>query len=228
MTQDELESKIKQLTKRIGEAKRRAGPLEELERLRLSRFTLMSELARRFDRWTLVNAQGRTEFVDRATLRSRLAARTNPALATPTDPAPLSSEASTAVSAPRPTPVDDFWGEPIHVYTRAQAIADGVLVDVTPWAQGIFKIPVVLTSALWAVLEDIPHPPEDNSVVSARAREVLAAAAVAGAAKQDSDRATFTMLLQVTSGLRSLDLLTVCGPGDTPDPVVTIGFPIDF
>ena len=25
----------------------------------------------------------------------------------------------------------DFWGEPIHVYTRCQAIADGVLVDAT-------------------------------------------------------------------------------------------------
>ena len=25
----------------------------------------------------------------------------------------------------------DFWGEPIHVYTRAQAIADGLLVDLT-------------------------------------------------------------------------------------------------
>lgn len=25
----------------------------------------------------------------------------------------------------------DFWGEPMHVYTRAQAIADGLLVDLT-------------------------------------------------------------------------------------------------
>ena len=25
----------------------------------------------------------------------------------------------------------DLWGEPIHVYTRAQAIADGILVDLT-------------------------------------------------------------------------------------------------
>jgi hypothetical protein len=28
----------------------------------------------------------------------------------------------------------DLFGEPISVYTRAQAVADGVLVDVTAWA----------------------------------------------------------------------------------------------
>lgn len=228
MTQDELESRIKQLTKRIGEAKRRPGPLEELERLRLSRFALMSELARRFDRWALVNAQGRTEFVDRDTLRSRLAAGANPKEVSTSDSTAVPSEARTVASAPTSASVNEFWGEPIHVYTRAQAIADGVLVDATPWAQGIFKIPVALTAALWAVLEDVAHASDDNSVVRSRAREVLAAAAVAGAAKKESDRATFTMLLQVTSGLRSLDLLTVCGPGDTAAPVVTIGFPIDF
>ena len=30
---------------------------------------------------------------------------------------------------------DDFWGEPIYEYSRKQAIADGVLVDVSIMAQ---------------------------------------------------------------------------------------------
>ena len=52
----------------------------------------------------------------------------------------------------------DFWGEPIHVYTRAQAIADGILVDLTTATddqgqrlclQAGFKIPVAITRTAW-------------------------------------------------------------------------------
>src|SRR5438477_5396663 len=53
----------------------------------------------------------------------------------------------------------DFWGEPIHAYTRAQAIADGVMVDLTSATddrdqllcqQAGFKVPVAITRAAWA------------------------------------------------------------------------------
>lgn len=45
---------------------------------------------------------------------------------------------------------DNFWGEPISVYTRAQAIADGVLVDVSDTAREAgWRVPVALTRALW-------------------------------------------------------------------------------
>ena len=44
-----------------------------------------------------------------------------------------------------------LFGAPIHVYTRAQAIADGVLVDVSDTARDAgFRVPVALTSAVWA------------------------------------------------------------------------------
>lgn len=49
------------------------------------------------------------------------------------------------------TDLIDFYGEPIHTYTREQAIEDGVLVDVTETAREAgFKIPVALTAAAWA------------------------------------------------------------------------------
>lgn len=45
--------------------------------------------------------------------------------------------------------------EPVSVYTREQAIEDGVLVDVTELAQETgFKIPVAFTAALWATCTD--------------------------------------------------------------------------
>src|SRR6266404_3337018 len=54
---------------------------------------------------------------------------------------------------------DNLWGEPITSYTRAQAIADGVLVDLTSATddrgqrlcqQAGFKVPVAITRAAWA------------------------------------------------------------------------------
>ena len=43
-----------------------------------------------------------------------------------------------------------LFGAPIHVYTRAQAIADGVLVDVSDTARDAgFRVPVALTRAVW-------------------------------------------------------------------------------
>src|SRR5262245_46930249 len=50
---------------------------------------------------------------------------------------------------------DDY--DVIFAYTRAQAIADGVLVDVTDTANGAgFKIPVALTSRVWAEYVAVP------------------------------------------------------------------------
>ena len=44
----------------------------------------------------------------------------------------------------------DFLGEPAMSYTRAQAIADGVLIDVTESAvQAGFTLPVALSRAVW-------------------------------------------------------------------------------
>lgn len=51
------------------------------------------------------------------------------------------------------------WGEPISVYTRAQAIEDGVLVDVTEAARRHgFIIPVAMTSHLAGTLQDGAAP----------------------------------------------------------------------
>jgi hypothetical protein len=46
----------------------------------------------------------------------------------------------------------DFWGDcaVIHQYSRADALADGVLIDATELAREAgFRYPVALTSAAW-------------------------------------------------------------------------------
>ncbi len=53
---------------------------------------------------------------------------------------------------------DDFWGKPIYVYTRAQAIEDGVLADLTKLCPDICRqvfpgASVACTSTVWGLIE---------------------------------------------------------------------------
>lgn len=228
---ERLMSEIQRLTKRIGQAKQN-GVTELVERLRISRANLAILLARDFDLWLLVNPQGKSEFVDRETFRVRAEAwkakkRREGAIASATAEPSAAGEAA-GPSAPV-DPVREFFGEPIHVYTRRQALEDGVLVDVTSRAQGLFRVPVAVTAALWAEIESLPPVMGDrDAAVASRIEEVLSAAVEAGRAPGETDRVTFAVRLGTASGPRNLDLLAVSGPGDRGEPVVTIGFPSDF
>jgi hypothetical protein len=53
---------------------------------------------------------------------------------------------------------ESLFGEVIFSYTRAQAIADRALIDVTPTAaEAGFRFPVAVTSDLMAAIETIPQ-----------------------------------------------------------------------
>jgi hypothetical protein len=53
---------------------------------------------------------------------------------------------------------EDLFGPVIFAYTRKQAIADGVLVDVTETAKEAgFKVPVAVTHAVWAEYVAVPE-----------------------------------------------------------------------
>ncbi len=231
MDKEALISEIRKLTKRIGQAARN-GVTELAERLRISRTQLAIELARRFDTWLLVNAEGKSEFVARGDFERRVQLwkeRTGVDSTAGTAGGPAAEGKASAVTAAIPDPVREFFGEPIHVYTRRQALDDGVLIDVTPWAAGCFKHPVAFTAALWTVVCDLPAGAGGDSLVDGRVREVLhAAARVALDGSRSTSQIAFPFLLGTSGGPRALDLLAHCGPGDQAEPVITIGFPSDF
>jgi hypothetical protein len=126
------------------------------------------------------------------------------------------------------TTMEEFFGEPISVYTRAQAIADGVLVDVTEAAkQAGFRIPVALTAALWGTCQAEATEPDS---VSERVRDVLWAARcrVAAALKNrrfgiDGDEAV-PLAFSACIWRRSYRAWIVFNPAEG----FTIGFPEDF
>jgi hypothetical protein len=123
-----------------------------------------------------------------------------------------------------------FWddAEVISVYTRAQALEDG-LVDVSEMAKeaGI-KFPVALTAAVYGQYVEVP---EGITGQDARGRlwDILWMFRCA-AAKFDGSTLLFKLYVRnhTRERLGSRDLVTlkaVCGPGDTPDPVITIMLP---
>lgn len=120
------------------------------------------------------------------------------------------------------------------MYTRAQAIADGVLIDVTADAnEAGFKVPVAITAAAWA--EVVAWSAEDS------ARQIhqdeherlndLLWAAVTLARHHTGNRMPFQHH-RVPRGRDEvrrtpITLVMVIGPGDNAEPVVTFMLPSD-
>jgi hypothetical protein len=125
---------------------------------------------------------------------------------------------------------ESLFGEVIFSYTRAQAIADRVLVDITPAAlEAGFRFPVAATAALMAAIETIPQQ-YSHEDTEGRLWDVLWMASLAARrAKPGCSRIAFEVILHVEGIRRRYQTLVLdIGPGDTPAAVITIGFPADF
>ena len=126
------------------------------------------------------------------------------------------------------------FGEPIHAYTRAQALADGVLVDVTRQAspaemRGGFTVPVAVTAAVWAAIEAIPDSLVGIADARGRLHDVLWMARVAAQRFRGACGGTFAVHLPSRGTRQRVKTLRVeIGPDDHGAPCVTIGFPEDF
>ncbi len=131
----------------------------------------------------------------------------------------------------------DPFGEAIHRYTRREAIADGVLVDVTRQAGpaemlGGFVVPVAVTAAVWRAIEAIPPSLAGIADPRGRLHDVLwmaARAAARAGLQRGGGRCAFRAHLPVAGSRQRLQGLVVdVGGGDAGEPVITIGFPEDM
>ena len=111
----------------------------------------------------------------------------------------------------------EIFSEPIYSYTRAQALTDGVLVDVSERARchGI-KYPTACTHGVQALIEAIedPHPTLRHVQVLGRTDALLVAMLAAIRQARGTDRVEFEAL--------GANLWAQCGPGDSTAPVITI------
>jgi hypothetical protein len=116
--------------------------------------------------------------------------------------------------------------EIIYQYTRAQAIDDGVLVDVSEMAKeaGIV-FPTALTRAVWCKYVEVPPavPWQDEQ---GRLWDILWMLRYAIQQSKNESFILFTLHVQNTEGPpKPVQLKAICGPGDDAKPVITILLP---
>ena len=123
----------------------------------------------------------------------------------------------------------------IYTYTRAQALADGVLVDVSQTAQEAgFRYPAVITADLHATLTPNRRERSYGQSYEGRLWDALFLAPFAARRAIWKNQTAFRFgrrSVPTNSGRlrkRTLHLWMVIGPGDQGEPVITIGFPGDF
>jgi hypothetical protein len=113
------------------------------------------------------------------------------------------------------------FGETIYSYTRAQAIEDGVLVDLSQVdsIKEHWKLPVACTSTVWATIEEALKRVDQDVSGICHDISTMAKLSLRGAAK--SDQINFKVII---AG-RTHELKLHIGPGDTAAPVLTLMLP---
>jgi len=125
--------------------------------------------------------------------------------------------------------LEDLFSDPIAVYTRRQAIEDGVLVDlmqpetVSLVREAGFKIPVAMTAgAFAATVAEFGKPLPAGQDIQGRLWNVLWLLACAMRTAGSTDRVQFRVQVWNGSRREEVRLWASCGPGDDAAPVVTI------
>ena len=115
-----------------------------------------------------------------------------------------------------------LFREVIYSYTRKQAIEDGVLVDLSPHeiTRQHWKYPVACTTGVWAMVETALG--RDGQDLPGILHDVFTMAKLAARRARDGERdVLFPVLID---GARQQLKLNI-GPGDTPEPVLTLMLP---
>jgi hypothetical protein len=116
----------------------------------------------------------------------------------------------------------------IDGYSRAMALADGVLLDVTELAKeaGI-KAPVALTHAVWQrYVELTPAAEQAANDITGRQWDILWMFSLAARENPETNELHYKLLVVTDSIEPSLvELKAVIGPGDHGEAVITILLP---
>ena len=117
----------------------------------------------------------------------------------------------------------------ISVYTRAEAIEDGVLKDVSELAREAgFKYPVAIELDLYARLDPNERDAAIGQDFTRRMWDVLTMLKDAANRTPRTDRLHFQVLIQEVEKvgtepkMNTMNLCAVCLPGDNFEPVITI------
>jgi hypothetical protein len=113
------------------------------------------------------------------------------------------------------------FGTPIYSYTRAQAIEDGVLVDLTQFetVRQHWKLHFACTDTVWTAIEDAVH--QHGHDIEGVLHDISTVAKIAINRNHCADTLLFTVII----GNAHKNLKLHIGPGDDPTPVLTLMLP---
>jgi len=114
------------------------------------------------------------------------------------------------------------FGEVIYSYTRKQAIADGVLVDLSTLeiTRQHWKIHCACSSAVWGIIEDATTKGYDLTGIL---HDLFSLAKAKIPPQSKTDRLYF----KGTVANRTYDFILHCGPADDAIPCLTLMLPSD-
>ena len=110
----------------------------------------------------------------------------------------------------------------IYSYTRAQALEDGVLVDISELAEEIgFKCPVAVTTVIYELLNDTHQAGQS---FEGRAWDLLMVLHFEIMRTKNTDTIYFAPYFNAGchSEPKPYKLWSKCGPGDNGEPVITV------
>jgi len=118
----------------------------------------------------------------------------------------------------------EIFGEIIHSYSRAEAIEDGTLVDVSEIAKEAgFGFPVAMTSTVWGKYVEVPHGVSCQDEQGRLWDILFMLRDMIRRNRVPSDTMKFSFLVRNDNRRPKLiTLKSVCGPGDNSEPVITI------
>ena len=111
----------------------------------------------------------------------------------------------------------------ISQYTRAEAIADGVLIDLTkdfPIVKRVYKFPVAVTAAVWQILNSTPSEWIVGEVIA-----LIIASQNNNTRMLDEGSHLFDVTIENAAPSDRHTFKIVCHPGDDMEPVLTISLP---
>jgi hypothetical protein len=109
----------------------------------------------------------------------------------------------------------------IYSYSRADAIEDGLLIDVTDLSkQAGIKYPVAISEGIWLrLIECQGNDAEDRQ--ENRLLNLMSELAKAIRSAGDCDRVEFKAL-HLGHGQATIPVYALCHPGDLEEPVITV------
>jgi len=115
------------------------------------------------------------------------------------------------------------FGETTYTYSRARAIEDGVLVDLShvDSIRQHWKHPFACTSAVWSIVEEALQQAGQDVCGIFHDISTLAKLAIQDA--REAQQILFTVII----GRRTHSLKLHIGPGDTSAPVLTLMLPYE-